>query len=359
MDPHREVRASCARSLSLYAPQHRTPAAALARWTASSIEADIYGDGGVVRAVEDRVAALLGKAAAVFMPSGTMAQQIALRVHADRRLSRRVVFHPLCHLERGEERAFEHLHGLVGCPTGAEDRLLRLADLRSVSGPLAALVLELPQRRIGAQVPSWSDLVAQTAWARDHGAAVHLDGARLWEAQPFYARPHAQIAGLFDTVYVSFYKGLGGIGGCALAGPEEDIEQARLWRTRHGGLLFSMWPYAADAMHGLTVELPAMSERFDHARSLAVELAARPGIEILPDPPQTLIFNILIDRSPAEMEKARARIAEQDGVWMFDRMWPTGSPEQTRIEFAVGRQVADFTDREIVALVDGLRVIDG
>jgi len=188
---------------------------------------------------------------------------------------------------------------------------------------------------------------------------VHLDGARLWEAQPFYARPHAQIADLFDTVYVSFYKGLGGIGGCALAGPEEDIEQARLWRTRHGGLLFSMWPYAADAMHGLTVELPAMSERFDHARSLAVELAARPGIEILPDPPQTLIFNILIDRSPAEMEKARARIAEQDGVWMFDRMWPTGSPEQTRIEFAVGRQVADFTDREIVALVDGLRVIDG
>lgn len=141
---------------------------------------------------------------------------------------------------------------------------------------------------------------AQTNWARDQGAAVHLDGARLREAQPFYARPHAQIADLFDTAYVSFYKGLGCIGGCALAGPEDDIEQTRLWRTRHGGLAFSMWPHATDALYGLTVELPAMGE----------------------------------------LETARAQIAEQDRVWMFDRIWPTAAPEQTRIEFAVGRQVA-------------------
>jgi len=220
---------------------------------------------------------------------------------------------------------------------------------------VAALVLELPQRMIGSQLPSWPDLVAQTSWARDRGAAVHLDGARLWEAQPFYDRPHARIADLFDTVYVSFYKGLGGIGGCALAGPDDDIEQARLWRTRHGGLLFSMWPYAADAMYGLTVELPAMGERFEHAQSLAAELAALPGIEILPDPPQTPIFSVLIDRAPDGLEAARVQIAVQDGVWMFDRMWPTSSPEQTRIEFAVGRQVAAFADGEIVALVDGLR----
>lgn len=354
MDPHRKLRASCARSLSLYAPQHRTPAAAPARWAAATIEPDSYGEGGVVRAVENEVASLLGKPAAVFMPTGTMAQQIALRVHADRRPSRTVLFHPLCHLERNEERAFEHLHGLVGCPVGSADRLLCLADLQAVSGPLAALVLELPQRMIGAQLPPWSDLLAQTSWARDRGAAAHLDGARLWEAQPFYGRTHAQIAELFDTVYVSFYKGLGGIGGCALAGPEDDIEQARLWRTRHGGLMFSMWPYAADALYGLTVELPAMGERLEHARSLAAELAARPGVEILPDPPQTPIFNVVIDRSPRQLDAARARIAAQDGVWMFDRMWPTDSSEVTRIEFALGRQLADFAAGEIVALFDRL-----
>ena len=108
------LRRSCPRSLSLYSPQHRTPEAALSRWSSASVDADVYGDGGVVREVEKHVAALLGKPAAVFMPTGTMAQQIALRVHADRRASRRVVFHPLCHIERNEERALEHLHGLLG-----------------------------------------------------------------------------------------------------------------------------------------------------------------------------------------------------------------------------------------------------
>jgi threonine aldolase len=74
--------------------------------------------------------------------------------------------------------------------------------------------LELPQREIGGLLPEWDDLVAQAAWTRERGIALHLDGARLWEAAPFYERSYAEIAGLFDSVYVSFYKGLG-----ALAGP--------------------------------------------------------------------------------------------------------------------------------------------
>ncbi len=180
------VRAGCARSLSPYAPQNRVPQAATERWASESIQADVYGDGGAVDAVEHRVALLLGKPAAVFMPTGTMAQQIALRIHADRRDSRTIVFHPLCHLERNEERAFEHLHALRGCPVGEEDRLVELADLAAKAEPVAALVLELPQRMIGAQLPTWPELVAQTTWARERGAAAHLDGARLWEAQPFY-----------------------------------------------------------------------------------------------------------------------------------------------------------------------------
>jgi len=97
------LRASCGRSLSLYAPQHRSPRAAVERWAALSISPDLYGDGGAVAVVEDKVAQLLGMPAAVFMPTGTMAQQIALRIHADRRSSRTVVFHPLCHVERNED----------------------------------------------------------------------------------------------------------------------------------------------------------------------------------------------------------------------------------------------------------------
>ena len=353
------VRAGCARSLSMYAPQHRTPYAAVQRWAATSIQGDVYGGGGAVQALEARVAQLLGKPAAVFMPTGTMAQQIALRVHADHRDSRTVVFHRLCHLERNEERAYEHLHRLRGRPVGEEHRLIELADLQSVSEPVAALVLELPQRMIGAQLPTWPDLVAQTRWARNRGAAVHLDGARLWEAQPFYDRPHAEIAALFDTVYVSFYKGLGGIGGCVLAGPGDVIEEARVWRTRHGGLQFAMWPYAVDALHGLRVEVPRMAGRLEQARVLAADLAVLTGVDIHPDPPQAPIFNVIIDGSPEALDRARHQIAVKDDVWLFDRMWPTDAADRTRIEIGVGRQVADFTDGEIVALVRRLQAVAG
>ena len=74
------------------------------------------------------------------------------------------------------------------------------------------MLLELPQRELGGTLPTWDELVAQVTWARERGAAVHLDGARLWEATPFYDQSYdkslANIAALFDTIYVSFYKGL-------------------------------------------------------------------------------------------------------------------------------------------------------
>ncbi|MDQ3716350.1 MAG: beta-eliminating lyase-related protein [Actinomycetota bacterium] len=349
------LRAGCSRSLSLYAPQNRNAAATMRRWGAMTIEADVYGAGGAVTAVEHEVAALLGKPAAVFMPTGTMAQQIALRIHAERRDSRTVAFHPLCHLERHEERAYEHLHGLVGQTVGEEHRLIDVADLESVPQPLAALVLELPQRMIGAQLPSWEELIAQTEWARARGAARHLDGARLWEAQPFYERPHAQIADLFDTVYVSFYKGLGGIGGCVLAGPEDVIELARVWRIRHGGELFALWPYAVDALYGLRVELPLMAQYWRQAKELAAELAVLTGVRIVPDPPQTPIFNVILDRAPEAVRRARSQLAATDDVWLFDRMWPTDPPDRTRIEIAVGAQLGHFSSGEIAALIGRLR----
>ncbi|MBA3523027.1 MAG: threonine aldolase [Geodermatophilaceae bacterium] len=351
-----ELREQCTRSLSPFA-RRPTPAAVVTQWATADIEPDVYGDGGVGGEVEREVADLLGKPAAVFMPTGTMAQQIALRIHADARPSRAVLFHPLCHLYCNEEGAFERLHGLTGRPVGAADRLVTLADLDAVDEPVAALVLELPQRMIGALLPAWDDLVAQCGWARRHGAAVHLDGARLWEAQPFYGRPHAEIAALFDTVYVSFYKGLGGVGGCALAGPTDVIEQARLWRTRHGGLMFSLWPYAADARHGLAAERPRMADRWARARSLAAELVRVAGVDVVPDPPQTPIFGVLIDGPAAALQSAREQMAIRRGVWMFDRFWPGQDGRPTRIELTVGAHLDDFVPGEIAALMADLSVL--
>src|SRR4029077_3765674 len=125
------------------------------------LAADEYGEGGTVAVLEAEVRALLGRPGAVFMPSGTMAQQIALRIHADRRGSRVVAFHPTCHLELHEDKAYQRLHGLVGRTVGNPRELITLADLKGIDEPIAALLLELPQREIGGRLPAWKDLVAQ------------------------------------------------------------------------------------------------------------------------------------------------------------------------------------------------------
>jgi hypothetical protein len=158
------------------------------------VEADRYGEGGVVTELEGEVAALLGKPAAVLMPSGTMAQQIALRIHAERTGRRTVLWHPACHLALWEDQAVERLHGLHPRPVGDARQLITLSDLEEVAEYAAALLLELPQREIGGRLPEWDDLVAQTELARSHGTATHLDGARLLESLPFYGRPAAEVA---------------------------------------------------------------------------------------------------------------------------------------------------------------------
>ncbi len=216
----------------------------------ADVDMDRYGQGGVVAQLEQELAALLGKEAALFLPSGTMAQQATLRVHADRRGRRGVVFHPYCHLDWHEERGYERLHGLHGIPAGRLEAPLSLESLERVAERPAALLLELPQRNLGGTLPTWPELTAQVAWARSRGAAVHLDGARLWEALPFYGRSAAEVAALFDTVYVSFYKGLGGIAGSAVAGSAEVVAEVAQWRTRHGGRLVALWPLAAAAGGG-------------------------------------------------------------------------------------------------------------
>ena len=146
------------------------------------VEADRYGKGGIVDRLEAEVADLLGQPAALFVPSGTMAQQAALRVHADRRNRRTIVFHPACHLDWGEGRGYQRLHGLFGVPVGSIRAPLTRASLGEVGEAPGVLLIELPQRDLGGVLPEWDDLVAQVGWARDRGAAVHLDGARIWES---------------------------------------------------------------------------------------------------------------------------------------------------------------------------------
>jgi threonine aldolase len=299
-------------------------------------QTDRYGEGGVVTELESEVMLVLGKPAAVFLPSGTMAQQAVLRVHADRRLRRVIVFHPACHIDTHEGRGYERLHQLIGRPAGEPNRLLTVADLDQVAEPAGALVIELPQRDLGGQQPDWAGLEAQASWARERGAAAHLDGARLWESAAGYGKPPADVAALFDTVYVSFYKGLGALPGCCVAGPEDIIAEVREWRHRMGGTLFGLWPNAASALSCLSRRLPMMPRYLSHTRAIADALRDLPGVTIIPDPPQTPMLHLLLRTTAEDFTAAARRLATEQRVWTWPAAMSTPDPGTQRAELAVG-----------------------
>lgn len=344
------LRAACDRSLSGHG-DHR--AADLLATVPPDTVLDRYGDGGVVAELEAEVAAVLGKPAAVYLPSGVMAQQAALRVHADRRGRRTVLHHPESHLARHEEQAPERLHGLVGRPVGDRHRLLLRADLDAVAERPAALLVELPQRDLGGRLPPWDDVVEQVRWARELGAAAHLDGARLWEASAGYDRSPAEIAGLFDTVYASFYKGLGALAGCCLAGPADVVAEVREWRRRMGGTLFGMWPGAASALTCLRRRLPLMSAYLRRAREVADAVRDLPGVTVVPDPPQTPMLHLLLRTTPDAATAAARALAAEQGVWT-GLPAPTGDPGTVRLELSVGDATTALDDGEVRTTVAAL-----
>jgi threonine aldolase len=311
---------------------------------------DGYGTGERIQRLEGRIAELLGAEAAVFMPSGTMAQQIALRIWSDRRGTRTVAFHPTCHLEIHEQKGYQLLHGLHGRLVGDPNSLITLGDLEGIHEPVAALLLELPQREIGGLLPAWDDLVAQTGWARERGIALHLDGARLWEAGPFYGRDHAEIAGLFDSVYVSFYKDLDALAGAALAGDSELVAEARVWQRRHGGNLVTMHPFVVSAELSLDQRLERIPQYVEHARALAAALGSVEGIEVVPDPPQTPMFHILLWGDRDRLSDAALAVAEERKVFLFGNPDPTTSPSVQRHEVMVGDVTLQLDPDEAAAL---------
>jgi threonine aldolase len=355
MPEWQQVMHGCERWLSAQPP---VTAADRLRAAADALGADDwpdhYGDGDVVEAFEQRMAELLGMDAAAVFPSGTMAQQVALRIHCDARGADTVAFHPTCHLELYEHGGYQHLHGLRAELVGHRDRLISLADLEGVRARLGAVLLELPQREIGGRLPEWDELGEQLDWARTRGVATHLDGARIWEAAPYYGRPHAELAARFDTVYVSLYKGLGGIGGSVLAGPAELIAEARVWRRRHGGSLPYLFGFVAGALPGLESTVLRMPEFLDHARALAAALGELDGVEVVPDPPQTPLFHLLLTGPREALEQRSLELARERGVWLFGPLQPGPTDRTGRLEVNVGEaalQIAPAEAAELFSLV--------
>lgn len=346
-------------------PPRETIAARMARLVHEGAEAydtdtpvDFYGDeDGVVGEVERRVAELLGTEAAAYFPSGTMAQQAALRVWAGRTGNPVVALHPLAHPEMYERDALKVVTGLRTVHPTVEARMPSADEVRDLDEPFGTLMLELPLRVAGYVLPTWEELGATVAAARERDAVVHLDGARLWECTPHFGRSLADIAGLADSVYVSFYKSLRGISGAALAAPAQIVAEAKAWRHRYGGQIYQQFPAALSALAGLRNVLPKLPSYVAHAATVA--RALREGLaeggatwpRTYPDRPHTHQFQLWLPYPADVLNAAALAQAEERRESLFGRaeFFEGRLPGLSMVEVAVEDDALGWPEADVRA----------
>ena len=249
--------------------------------------------------------------------------------------------------------AYARLHSLRAILLGERERPTSARDLASLAATPAALLVELPAREIGGMLPAWPELVALMALAGERGIWRHMDGARLWEAREYYApASHADICAQFDSVYVSFYKGIGALAGAMLAGPEDFIGEARVWRRRHGGTLVQLHPLVASAAMRFDGQLAKMADYRARAATFAESLAGIDGLSVEPTPPQVNLFHLHIEAPAEALTAARDRIAGETGAWLAPRFSADRGPGRASAEIYVGDSllaVPPENDRAVLA----------
>jgi threonine aldolase len=258
---------------------------------------DVFGEDPTLRALEERVADLLGHERGLFTPSGSMANQLGVRLHA--RPGEELIADSLAHVVRAELGAAAVLSGITSRTWVAESGRFRASDAASMMvtgvGPYqvctGVVVVENTHNFGGGTIQSLDEIRAARALTRQAGVAMHLDGARLWNAHVATGIPLADYGREFDTVSVCLSKGLGAPVGSVLVGSAERIEEARVWRKRFGGGMRQAGIQAAAGLWALDNHVERLAD--DHARARraaqAIALTAPGSLD-----PDTVRTNIVI-----------------------------------------------------------------
>ncbi|MEE4280219.1 MAG: beta-eliminating lyase-related protein [Halieaceae bacterium] len=301
----------------------RAYAALLAELCAQAdVSSDTYLLGGAVESLERRFADILGKEMAVFMPSGTLANQLALRALAGPR--RRVIVPERSHVYNDTGDACQTLANLNLLPLAQGSSTYTLEDVQSVleqtaSGRVAtgvgALLIESPVRRMYGECFDWGEAQRILAFARDRGIGTHLDGARLFIASAYTGITPAEYAAPFDSVYVSLWKCFNSGIGAILAGPRALLEDMHHTRRMYGGNLFHGWAPALVSGHYLDAYVERMAAAVAVSEEFFAAISQRHDVDIERIPNGTNVARIHF--SGADTSEIRDRLATQ-GVLVRD-----------------------------------------
>lgn len=347
----RNLKSNCEKFVPGHLPQKAGEEFALiAEWCReNNYDADVYGAGDLISSFEKKVADLLVFEAACFMPSGTMGQQIALKIYAEKTGNRNFAIHPTSHLELHEHHAYAHLSNLKAVIVGDKNRQLSESDIKNFAAPVSTVIIELPAREIGGQLPTWEELTAIKKTAKKQGVFLHMDGARLWETKAFYRKTYREICQDFDSVYVSFYKGVGALTGAMLLGGDEFIAESRTWLRRFGGNLFQLHPYVASAAMRFDRALASMPEYKKRTDRVYEILKNIPGISFCPNPPQVNMFHLYFNASAEKLSATRDNIAEKDKIWTANKFISTALENLSYTETYVGEGLLHIGDDELLS----------
>jgi threonine aldolase len=320
----------------------------------NNFAADVYGTGDLINSFEQKVADLLGFEAACFMPSGTMAQQIALKIYAGKTGNDIFAIHPTSHLELHENHAYARLSNLKSLIFGNKNRQFEARDIENLNEPFATLIIELPAREIGGQLPVWKELKAIKDAMKTRGAFLHMDGARLWETKAFYRKSYADICRGFDSVYVSFYKGIGALAGAMLVGSAEFISESRVWLRRFGGNLAQLHPFVASAARRFDNALRQMPKYMRRTKEAYKILKSIAGISFCPAPPQVNMFHLYLNSSTEKLTKARDKVAAENKIWAANSFQKTALENLSYTEIYVGEALLQIGDDELKEVFEKL-----
>jgi threonine aldolase len=280
---------------------------------------DVFGDDPTVQALERRVAELAGKEAALYVPSGTMGNQLAIRCHTEP--GDEVLLEPESHIFLYEQGGLGANSGCLAHLVPGERGLVTPAEVvAAVRDPaddhvarVRLLCVENTHNRQGGVVVPLERLQAGAAGARAHGVAVHLDGARLWNAGVASGIPLRDWAATADSVMMCFSKGLGAPVGSILTGSGDFIRRAHRVRKRWGGGMRQVGILAAACLYALDHHLERLADDHRRAKTLAAGFAQAPGVRIIE--PETNIVIVTLEH-PALDPAALLRALEARGVRM-------------------------------------------